>query len=70
MALTKDTLIAHLQTQIGMPKPEFRQILQRLFAIMQGVLADGENLRISGFGTLLSRQKNALQGRNLRPRKL
>jgi nucleoid DNA-binding protein len=31
---------------------------------MQGVLADGENLRISGFGTLLSWQKNAPPGRN------
>jgi integration host factor subunit alpha len=64
LSLTKDKLIAHRQTQIGMAKPESRQILQRLFAIMQGVLADGENLRISGFGTLLGRQKNAPQGMN------
>ncbi len=43
MALTKDKLIAHLQTQIGMAKPESRQRVERLFEIMQGVLADEEN---------------------------
>jgi integration host factor subunit alpha len=64
MALTNDKLIAHLQTEIGMAKPEFRQRLERLFEIMKSVLADGENLLISGFGTLLSRQKNAPQARN------
>jgi integration host factor subunit alpha len=64
LALAKDELIAHRQTQIGMAKPESRQRVERLFKIMQGVLADGENLRISGFGTLLSRQKNAPQGRD------
>jgi integration host factor subunit alpha len=64
MALTKDKLVARLQTQIGMTKPESRQIVERLFAIMKETLADGEDLLISGFGTFLVRQKNARRGRN------
>ena len=64
MALTKDKLVTRLQTQIGMGKPESRQIVERLFAIMKGTLADGEDLLISGFGTFLVRQKNARRGRN------
>jgi integration host factor subunit alpha len=64
MALTKDKLVARLQTQIGMTKPESRQIVERLFAIMKSTLADGEDLLISGFGTFLVRQKNARRGRN------
>ena len=70
MALTKDKLVTRLQTQIGMTKPESRQIVERLFAIMKGTLADGENLLISGFGTFLVRQKNARRGETLRPKKL
>ena len=64
MALTKDALVTRLQTQIGMTKPESRQIVERLFAIMKSTLADGEDLLISGFGTFLVRQKNARRGRN------
>jgi integration host factor subunit alpha len=32
---------------------------------MNGTLADGEGLLISGFGTFLIRQKNERRGRNL-----
>ena len=64
MALTKDKLVTRLHTQIGMTKPESRQMVERLFAIMKGTLADGEDLLISGFGTFLVRQKNARRGRN------
>lgn len=62
MALTKDKLVANLQTQIGMTKLESRQIVERLFEIMKGTLSDGENLLINGFGTFLVRQKNARRG--------
>ena len=64
MALTKDKLVTRLQIQIGMAKPESRQIVERLFAIMKATLADGENLLISGFGKFHVRQKNARRGRN------
>jgi integration host factor subunit alpha len=64
MALTKDKLAARLQTQIGMTKPESRQIMERLFAIMKSTLGDGEDLLISGFGTFLVKQKNPRRGRN------
>ena len=64
MALTKDKLVARLQTQIGMTKPESRQIVERLFAIMKETMADGEDLLISGFGKFHVRQKNERLGRN------
>jgi len=64
MDLTKDKLVANVQTQIGMTKPESRQIVERLFAIMKTTLTDGEDLLISGFGTFMVRQKNARRGRN------
>jgi len=64
MALTKDRLVTRLQTQSGMTKPESRQIMERLFAIMKTTLADGEDLLISGFGKFHVRQKNERRGRN------
>jgi integration host factor subunit alpha len=64
MALTKDKLVTRLQTQIGMTKPESRQIVERLFAIMKTTLSDGEDLLISGFGKFHVRQKKERRGRN------
>ena len=64
MALTKDKLITRLQTQVGLDKQESRRVVERLFEIMKGTLANGENLLISGFGKFWVRQKNARRGRN------
>lgn len=64
MALTKDELVTRLQTQIGLTKPESRQIVERLFAIMKTTLADGGDLLISGYGEFSVRQKNVRRGRN------
>jgi integration host factor subunit alpha len=64
MALTKDKLVTRLQTQNGMTKPESRQIVERLFAIMKETISSGEDLLISGFGTFLVKQKKARRGRN------
>ena len=57
-------LVTRLQTQIGMTKPESRQIVESLFEIMKETLAEGEDLLISGFGEFQVRQKNARRGRN------
>ena len=64
MGLTKDKLVTRLQTQIGMTKPESRQIVESFFEIMKDTLAYGEDLLISGFGKFSIRQKNARRGRN------
>ena len=64
MALTKDKLVSHLQTQIGLTKQESWQAVERLFEIMKNTLANGEDLLISGYGKFSVRQKNARRGRN------
>ena len=64
MALTKDKLVTRLQTQIGLTKPESRQMVERLFGLIKDTLADGEDLLISGFGTFLIKKKNERRGRN------
>ncbi len=64
MSLTKDKLIARIQTQVGLEKPESRQIVERLLEIMKETLAQGEKLLISGFGKFSVRQKHPRRGRN------
>jgi integration host factor subunit alpha len=65
MALTKEKLIAQLQTQIAIPKPDSRQLVERVFEIMKSTLVDGEDLLISGFGKFHVREKNERRGRNI-----
>ena len=64
MALTKDKLVIRLQTQLGLTKPESRQMVERLFGLMKDTLTNGEDLLVSGFGKFCVRQKNARRGRN------
>jgi integration host factor subunit alpha len=64
MALTKDKLITHLQTQMSISKQESRQIVDRLLEIMKDTLVRGEELLISGFGKFSVRQKRERRGRN------
>ncbi len=64
MSLTKDKLIARIQTQVGLEKQESRKIVERLLGIMKETLAEGEEVLISGFGKFSVRQKRARRGRN------
>ena len=64
MALTKDKMVSRLQTQLGLTKQEAQQAMERLFEILKGTLANGEDLLISGYGKFSVRQKNARRGRN------
>ena len=70
MALTKDKLVTRLQTQIGMTKPESRQIVERLFEIMKETLADGEDLLIAVSGHSWSGRRMHGGAGILRPKNL
>ena len=64
MALTKEKLITHLETQLGIGRQESRQIVESLLKIMKDTLSQGKDLLISGFGKFSVRQKKARSGRN------
>jgi integration host factor subunit alpha len=64
MALTKEKLITHLETQLGIGRQESRLVFERLLKIMKDTLSQGEDLLISGFGKFSVRQKRARRGRN------
>jgi integration host factor subunit alpha len=69
MAITKDKLTVLLQDQLGMSRPEARQVIERVFRIMKDTLSQGEDLLISGFGKFSVRHKKARRGRNPQTKK-
>ena len=62
--MTKADLADRLYEKIGLPKKEATAIVETLFDSMKSILADGESIKITGFGTFLVRKKNARKGRN------
>ena len=69
MALTKDKLITHLETQLGMGRQEFRIVLESLLRIIKETLSQGEDLLISGFGNFFVRQNKMRRGRSPQTKK-
>jgi len=62
--MTKADLADKLYEKIGLPKKEATEIVETLFESMKSILADGESIKITGFGTFLVRKKGARRGRN------
>jgi integration host factor subunit alpha len=64
MAYTKASMIDAICEKIGLPKREATDVVELLFEMMKQTLEKGENLKISGFGSFLVREKRARMGRN------
>ncbi|MBI5056766.1 MAG: integration host factor subunit alpha [Nitrospirae bacterium] len=62
--MTKADLADRLYEKIGLPKKEAAAIVETLFESMKSILADGESIKITGFGTFLVRKKGSRRGRN------
>lgn len=62
--MTKADLADKLYEKIGLPKKEAATIVETLFESMKGILAEGESIKITGFGTFLVRKKGSRRGRN------
>lgn len=62
--MTKADLADRLYEKVGLPKKEATAIVETLFDTMKDILADGESIKITGFGTFLVRKKGARRGRN------
>ena len=62
--LTRADLAEMLHERIGLPRSQCAQIVEQVIAHMCGALAEGENVKISGFGTFVLRDKGERVGRN------
>ncbi len=64
MALTKVDMAESLFNEVGLNRREARDLVDSFFQELEASLADGEQIRLGGFGNFDLRDKNARPGRN------
>lgn len=64
MALTKADLAECLFNELGLNKREAKEFVELLFEMLLATLAEGQQVKLSGFGNFMLREKNARPGRN------
>lgn len=62
--LTRADLAERLNSHMGLSRAESARIVESIIDKMCDALADGENVKISGFGTFVLRDKTGRVGRN------
>jgi integration host factor subunit alpha len=62
--LTRADLTESLHRQVGLSRAESSALVESILGHLTGALAKGENVKISGFGSFLVREKGERIGRN------
>ena len=62
--MTKQEIVATVYEKLGFSKRESSDIVEQFFKIIKESLAKGENVKISGLGNFVVRDKRARKGRN------
>jgi integration host factor subunit alpha len=64
MALTKADLAETLFNELGLNKREAKEFVELFFEKIRAALAEGHQVKLSGFGNFGLRHKNSRPGRN------
>ena len=64
MALTKADMAEKLFEELGLNKREAKELVEAFFEEIRVALAEGQQVKLSGFGNFDLRSKNARPGRN------
>ncbi len=62
--LTRADLSEAVSTEIGLSRADCSSIVESILGQIGNALAEGENVKISGFGTFILRDKALRMGRN------
>src|SRR3546814_1211448 len=62
--LTRADLAETINRKMGLSRAESLEMVERILGHMSDALAKGENVKISGFGSFIFRDKRARIGRN------
>ena len=62
--LTRADLAEAINRRLGLSRSESLGMVESILTLMGDALAEGENVKISGFGTFLLRDKSERIGRN------
>jgi integration host factor subunit alpha len=64
IAMTKSDIVEQLHAKTALTGKESSEMLESVLSIMKTTLESGENLKISGFGNFVVKQKADRRGRN------
>ncbi len=64
MTVTKDSLVETIHTEVGLNKREAKEFVEEFFEIIKLTLEEGKDIKISGFGNFILRNKKPRPGRN------
>ena len=62
--LTRADLAETINRKMGLSRAESLELVESILDHMSGALAKGENVKVSGFGSFVLRDKNERIGRN------
>ena len=62
--LTKAVIVESAQNQLGLPKKDCIELVEKLLEIIKSSLASGDDVLISGFGKFEVKSKKGRRGRN------
>ena len=62
--MTKADIVEQIYEQVGLSKKESAELVEKVFDSIKETLAQGEKVKISGYGNFVVRCKNARKGRN------
>jgi integration host factor subunit alpha len=64
MALTKANMVENLFEELGLNKREAKELVEVFFEEVRLALEEGEEVKLSGFGNFILRDKSQRPGRN------
>jgi integration host factor subunit alpha len=64
--MTKADLANEVYQKVGISRVEASDMVELLLETLKATLAEGETVKIAGFGTFLVRKKGARKGRNIK----
>tara|TARA_B100001113_G_scaffold162626_1_gene133084 strand:- start:2138 stop:2434 length:297 start_codon:yes stop_codon:yes gene_type:complete len=64
MTITKDSLVEMVHNEVGLNKREAKELIECFFEQIKKSLEDGNDIKLSGFGNFILRNKSPRPGRN------
>ena len=64
MTITKDSLVEMVHNEIGLNKREAKELIECFFEEIKKTLENGNDIKLSGFGNFMLRDKLPRPGRN------
>ena len=64
MTITKNSLVEVIHNEVGLNKREAKEFIEEFFEMIKASLEEGNDIKFSGFGNFILRDKVARPGRN------